>query len=281
MRKQYRSFPFDLRGVDDQEGTFEGHASIYGKVDAHESIIEKGAFTKTLRENRARVKVLWQHDSNEPIGKPLEMKADEKGLFVKGKISNTTRGRDALTLLRDEVITELSFGFDTIQDKWEKGVRHIKEVRLWEFSPVTWASNDLALITSVRQRFNIETKDFDADYDEALLKRTPWMLLDTFTGSMDKLIYGGIEPQEKYEQLHQMLNQFDERFAQWIEDAYAAMSQRAFEFIREEKSLPAVEEPGAEQTTPDSQVAEEIPKESFVSALLELTENMKKLKEVL
>jgi len=150
MRMQYRSFPFEVKAIDETEGTFEGYASVYGNIDSHESIIEKGAFTKTLKENRARVKVLWNHNPDEPIGRPLEMKSDGIGLQVKGKISETTRGKDVLILMRDKVITELSFGFDTIQDKWENGVRHIKEVRLWEFSPVTWASNELAAISGER-----------------------------------------------------------------------------------------------------------------------------------
>jgi len=279
MRMQYRSFPFEVKAIDETEGTFEGYASVYGNIDSHESIIEKGAFTKTLKENRARVKVLWNHNPDEPIGRPLEMKSDGIGLQVKGKISETTRGKDVLILMRDKVITELSFGFDTIQDKWENGVRHIKEVRLWEFSPVTWASNELAAITAVRERFpNIERRDFDADFDQALLRQTPFMLLNTFSNTLDNALYGGLQPDEKYQELHTALSQFDEHFAQWIEDAYAAMSQRAFVFVKEERSLPELTEP--EVSTPEEREAEPIPDESFVNALKELTENLKQLKEV-
>lgn len=282
MRKEYRSFPFEIKAYSDEEGTFEGYASVYGNVDAHESVFEKGAFSKTLKENRSRVKILWQHNPEEPIGKPLEMKSDVKGLWVRGKISDTTRGRDALTLLRDKVITELSIGFDTIIDGWKDGVRRIKEVRLWEFSPVTWASNDMAAIFSVRQRFTTESRDFDSDFDEMVLKRAPYMLTETFQRTMDNLIWGMLEPQEKYEQLHQTLNQFDERFAQWIEDAYAAMSQRAFVFVRETKSLPATEEPVTqEQATPEAQEADDEAIKQWIVDMKSAVEGMRKImKEV-
>jgi len=274
MRKQYRSFPFELRGVDNEEGTFEGYASVYGNVDSYESVIEKGAFSKTLKENRSRVKILWQHNSDEPIGKPLEMKSDEKGLYVKGKISETTRGKDALILLRDKVITELSIGFDTIVDGWKDGVRRIKEVRLWEFSPVTWAANELAGIYSVRNRFRPETRDFDSDFDKAQLRQTPWLLMNVMRDSFDQILYNNLQPDEKYQALHTMLSQFDERFAQWIEDAYAAMSQRAFVFERETLSLPASTEPVT--ATPEEQRADEVP-DKMASALAEMCTTMAKI----
>ena len=180
MRKEYRSFPFEIREIDDKKGIFKGYASVYGHIDAHETIFDRGAFSKTIKENRSRVKVLWNHNDDEPIGIPLDLQSDDHGLYIEAKISETTRGKDTLILLKDKVITELSHGFDTIQDRWEKGIRHLKEVRLWEVSPVTWGSNDMALINSVRKRFNIECRDFDSDFDEMLLKRTPWMLHDNF-----------------------------------------------------------------------------------------------------
>jgi uncharacterized protein len=89
-----------------------------------------------------------------PIGKPLEMRETDLGLEVVAKISPTERGQECLTLMRDGVIDELSIGFDPVvaedvQQADGSMVRHLKEVRLWEISLVTFAADTLAKVTEV------------------------------------------------------------------------------------------------------------------------------------
>lgn len=146
MEYKYSKFEIKASG----ENTIEGYAAFFDNVDSYGDIIEKGAFTKTLQENRNRIKVLWQHDINEPIGKPIAMEEDSKGLYIKAQISQTDTGRKAMTLMRDGVIDEMSIGYDVIKDDFKKGNRMLKEVRLWEFSPVTFAANEKAKITSAK-----------------------------------------------------------------------------------------------------------------------------------
>jgi hypothetical protein len=148
---QVKSFNFEVKATSDN--TFEGYASVFDNIDGHRDIVEKGAFSKTIQESK-RVKILWQHDPFQPIGKPLVMSEDSKGLHVKGQIANTQLGKDALILMKDGVIDELSIGFNTIKDDWDSKaqVRRIKEVKLWEFSLVTFAANELATINAVKNR---------------------------------------------------------------------------------------------------------------------------------
>ena len=150
-----RSFPFELKSLDDQTGVFEGYAAVFGNMDEGGDVVEPGAFAKTLQERGQRVKICWQHDWREPIGKPLELREDAQGLFVKARLSDTQRGRDALTLLRDGVVDELSFGYETIKSEWGKDgdgqrVHLLKELRLYEISPVTVAMNEQARISAVK-----------------------------------------------------------------------------------------------------------------------------------
>jgi len=148
---EIKSFPFEVKSVDEDAGTFEGYASVFGNVDDYGDIMMPGAFTKTLLERADRVKVLWQHDPWTPIGKPIEMREDKAGLYTKSKISQTQAGRDALTLLRDGVVNELSIGYRTIKEnRREDGTRELLEVKLYEYSLVTWAANDLAVVTGVK-----------------------------------------------------------------------------------------------------------------------------------
>ncbi len=50
-------------------GTFTGYGSVFGNVDLHGDIVEKGAFTETLRERPIEhVGLYWMHDPREPMG---------------------------------------------------------------------------------------------------------------------------------------------------------------------------------------------------------------------
>lgn len=157
------SYQFAIHDAELPENHFRGLASVFNTlIDAWiPTRILPGAFTKTLNENAHRVKVLFQHNPDWPIGVPTKMEENSDGLLVEAKISKTTMGQDTMILLRDKVITELSIGFDPIKHEMveEQGlgmVRHVKEVRLWEFSPVTFAANRDARIGSV----NSLTRDY-------------------------------------------------------------------------------------------------------------------------
>ena len=149
---QVKSFSLKDGGVDIDARTFEGYASTWDK-DLVGDIIMPGAFTKSINEAfpAKRIKVLWNH--GEPIGMPIEMREDERGLFVKGKISKTARGDEVLELMRDSVVDTMSIGFMIPAGKSELSgdVRIIREVRLMEFSPVTFAANPMAAITDVKR----------------------------------------------------------------------------------------------------------------------------------
>lgn len=148
----YKAVKFETKNIDD--GKFEGYASFFNNIDSDGDIIEKGAFSKTIKENINRIKVLWQHDPTEPIGIPETMIEDDNGLYVKAKISATDAGKKALTLIRDGVVTEMSIGFDTVKSDYKtvgnKRFRLIKEIKLWEFSPITFAANDQAKILQIK-----------------------------------------------------------------------------------------------------------------------------------
>lgn len=151
--REYKSVSFELESADEKTGEFSGYASVFGNVDDGGDIVDKGAFSKTIVEDFARIKILSQHDQCElPIGKPIELREDDKGLYIRGKISNTQKGRDIQTLLKDGVLNELSIGYEAIDYEIdeENHVRHLKQIRLWEVSIVTWAMNDQATIDDVK-----------------------------------------------------------------------------------------------------------------------------------
>lgn len=149
---EYKAFNFTLENVN-ENGEFSGYAAVFDTVDDGGDVIEKGAFAKTIVEDFDRIKILSQHQDCElPIGKPLELREDDKGLFIRAKISDTQKGRDIQTLLKDGVLNKLSIGYDAVDFYYDGDthIRHLKEVRLWEVSVVTWAMNEFAQIEEVK-----------------------------------------------------------------------------------------------------------------------------------
>ena len=168
-KTEFKTIEFELEDFDDEEGTFSGYGAVFSNIDSGGDIIEPGAFTKTIAEGVGRVKILSGHnDSLLPIGKPLELREDAKGLFMRAKISDTALGRDVKTLIHDKVLGELSIGYDPIIfDYDEDGIRHLREVKLWEISVVTWAMNAEAVITDFKAeaaaRIESMAQDIEAD----------------------------------------------------------------------------------------------------------------------
>ena len=60
--------PVNLQTVE-ADGTFSVCASVFGQVDLGQDLVMRGAFRESLSTRDARgVKLLFQHDTNEPIG---------------------------------------------------------------------------------------------------------------------------------------------------------------------------------------------------------------------
>lgn len=168
--------------------TVEGYASAFNVLDHDHDVITPGAFAGTLARRGSKVKVLWQHDAHQPIGKPTSMKEDDIGLAVSAKISDTELGNEALTLAADGVVDSFSIGYNVLRREFlsrdagadsiiaalggdasslvsdlsklselvakvatsPRPVRIIKEIELFEFSLVTFPSNEEAVVTGVK-----------------------------------------------------------------------------------------------------------------------------------
>lgn len=120
-----------------------GYASLFGDQDAGGDIVGKGAYARSLKRLAAegrRVKMLWQHDPAQPIGIWDEVREDERGLYVKGRLlEDIGRGREAAALVAAGAIDGLSIGYRTVRaTKNDKGRRLLTELELWEVSLVTF-----------------------------------------------------------------------------------------------------------------------------------------------
>lgn len=163
--------------TDDETMTIEGYGAVFGNVDSYGDVIAPGAFAKTLNDHLtggSMPKMLLQHDAfnSLPIGKWTEMREDANGLYVKGRLIDTSAGRDAYTALKEGVVDGLSIGFRPIEftrrAKPEEPKRTLKMVDLLEVSVVTFPANGKARVMNVKSADAIMTV---RDLEEALEER--------------------------------------------------------------------------------------------------------------
>lgn len=138
--------------------TVEGIAVPYGqeqRIDA--SLVEvfaRGAFNAQLNAAH-RVKFTRDHMSHGGalIGRAMELRDDSAGLWGAWRVSDTPAGNETLELLRDGVLSELSIGFRTRQDRrlpngtMERVTAHLVEVSV----VMEGAYGEGALVSAVRQ----------------------------------------------------------------------------------------------------------------------------------
>lgn len=153
---KYKSFPFDLKETttDEEYFYFEGYAAVFNNVDRGGDRILPGAFKESLVG--IPVKILWQHDSSNPIGIPVEMREDDKGLFVRGKLpkeDDLVKGR-VIPQMKIGSVDTLSIGYRVRAYNTEKTdddiIWNITKVDLYEFSPVSIPMNPEARITGTK-----------------------------------------------------------------------------------------------------------------------------------
>lgn len=153
--------------VDEQKGIVVGLGSVFGNVDSDGDVIEKGAFSKTIQENRSRIKYLYQHRVDKPIGTMESLKETTEGLEFVAKLAiNTTLGKDVFEMIKSGLLTENSVGFSTIKQQYSKSdsVNYIKEVKLYEISAVTFAANPLAVMQGFKSADGVSKESLINEY---------------------------------------------------------------------------------------------------------------------
>lgn len=156
MKLDRKAFATEWK-ADAASGVIEGYGAVFGNIDTYGDIIQRGAFGSTM--GKRKVKMLWQHDPDQPIGVWDEMREDDRGLWMKGRIlADVDKGREAIALMSAGAIEGLSIGYKTVDAEFKDGNRHIKEIDLWETSIVTFPANDMAsaMVKSVETERDLE-----------------------------------------------------------------------------------------------------------------------------
>lgn len=141
-----RAYDGELKALEGR--MVEGYASVFNSMSedlgGFREIILPGAFSDVLDND---VRALYNHDSNYLLARTtsgtLELKEDDKGLYYRFEMPNTSYGNDMLELFRRGDLSQSSFGFTVEKDSWRmengQNIRYIEKVNsLFDVSPVVY-----------------------------------------------------------------------------------------------------------------------------------------------
>ena len=155
-------------------GTFEGYASLFHRHDTGNDIVLPGAFRDSLKARGVRgIKMLFQHDANQPIGIWQSIKEDARGLYVKGRLmAEVARAQEVLSLMRAGALDGLSIGFRAVKGRRDRatGLRRLEQVDLWEISVVTFPMHPDARVASVKSRPFVEAVPTERSFERWLTR---------------------------------------------------------------------------------------------------------------
>lgn len=146
------------------EGQFTGYASVFDNVDSYGDVVRKGAFEESLKsfgENGSGIPCYWSHQMSDPqmwIGKTLEAREDDHGLFVKVQLNtDTPNGQQVHRMIKEGVVNQMSFAFDiedyAFAESDELGTyMELRKMKLHEVSVVQVGANQATELLDVKDR---------------------------------------------------------------------------------------------------------------------------------
>lgn len=159
----YKSLEMGIKNIDPEQRIVEGYLNTWEKDNVGDTIMP-GAFKRTLKERGIQgtdeIQFCWNHDMSTAIGKFIELKEDDTGLFFAAKLTTTPKAEEAWTLYKDGILKAHSIGFSLVKNKWDYGVnkdgspnyyeRTIREIKLWEASATLFPANSGSVMTNLK-----------------------------------------------------------------------------------------------------------------------------------
>jgi HK97 family phage prohead protease/HK97 family phage major capsid protein len=122
----------------------EGYASTID-IDRSGDVVPKSVWEAGIQNYLKNPIILSQHDHDDPIGRMVDYRVDDKGLWVKARISSAAE--EVFGLIKDKILTAFSIGFRIMDAEYNSAaeVFVIKELELVEISVVSVPCNQNTL----------------------------------------------------------------------------------------------------------------------------------------
>lgn len=185
----FKSQPQEIKDLDEAKGVVVAYANVYDVEDSDGDISAFGSFTKTVKENAKRIRVLKDHNSTISLGVPLKIDtSDPYGLKTQTQFNLKKEvARDMFTDIKlyveNNLNADLSIGYEIVK-RDNENVKRITEYKLYEYSFLTgWGANHMATVQGLKNISNhygileLITKAYDMDYSDSRLKQIENLLI--------------------------------------------------------------------------------------------------------
>lgn len=171
---------FELREKDNGAKVIEGYAIEWDQLSVpigywnkFREKFRKGAFREYLADSDTDTKFLIGHNINLVLGRrknnTLELKEDDKGLWFRLELPNTTQGNDTHESVKRADVDKISIGFKMLGEEWDETdesniIRTVTKANLPEISLTAWPAYEQtsASARSIDDAYK-EFKDSGAD----------------------------------------------------------------------------------------------------------------------
>ena len=140
----YYSTKFTKQDGEDDSITIEGYASTVDK-DRHGDVVPGSVWQRGLNDYLKNPVILAYHDHTKPVGKMIDHRVDERGLWIKAKISDAAG--DIYKLIKKGILSAFSIGFMIKDAEYNAAaeVFLVKDLELHEISVVSVPANQNTL----------------------------------------------------------------------------------------------------------------------------------------
>ena len=156
MSKEFKEVKFLT--TNEVEGKVEAVFSVFNEVDSDGDVVQPKSMRRGYGDKG--VAMVWAHDWKDVVGRGVIEQDDEKAVF-KGQFNMTTeRGKEAFNTVKEMGdLQQWSFGYEVLdsekglftKDGFEQEVRYLKDVKVWEVSPVLVGANQNTYTLATKQ----------------------------------------------------------------------------------------------------------------------------------
>ncbi len=196
MSKEIKSIHAYHVKMDEDKGIVEHLVAVMGNVDEGLDVVHPGAFTKTIAENKGKIRVVDLHNDDSilrVLGRPVDLREIGRNQLPPEVIKNypeatggllattqynlkTAAGHDAFYHILEGDIDEYSFRYEVKKSDpgravfkgQERTTRNLREVKLFEYSPVIWGMNPATATISAKSEMDKEKAGADYPWEECI-----------------------------------------------------------------------------------------------------------------
>ena len=134
-----------------RKGFFSGYASVFGGIDSYGDTIIPGAYKDTIGSRARPIQMRWNH-FGDVIGKWLDIREDDVGLYVEGELTpGHSKAQDVFASLKHGAITGMSIGYRPVKSvQNDSGGLDLHDIDLVEISIVESPADLAAQINDVK-----------------------------------------------------------------------------------------------------------------------------------